>query len=107
MLKITGLDELQRKLDDLARNAQNLSGKQDVPITELLTPSFLSRCSRFQSAKELFEASGFKLESADDFAAIPHAEWDGFIHANTSFASWEIMLGEAGGEWTARQLGLG
>jgi hypothetical protein len=54
----------------------------------------------------MFDASGFKIESPEDFAAIPDAEWDQFIRDNTTFASWEAMLGEAGGEWAARKLGF-
>lgn len=106
MLKMTGLDEFQRKLNDVAHRAESLSGNHSVPVPELLTPDFLRRCSRFQSAEELFEASGFKVESAEDFTAIPDAEWNEFIRTNTSFPSWEAMLGEAGGEWAARRLGF-
>jgi hypothetical protein len=106
MLRVTGLDELQRKLDDMARRAEDLSGKQNVPITELLTPDFLLRCSRFHSAEEMFKASGFKVDTAEDFAAVPDAAWDEFIRANTSFPTWEAMLGEAGGAWAARRLGF-
>jgi hypothetical protein len=74
MLKMTGLDEFQRKLNDMAPQAESLSGNHSVPVPDLLTPDFLRRCSRFQSAEEMFEASGFKVESAEDFAAIPDAE---------------------------------
>jgi len=106
MLKMTGMAELQRKLEDLTPGAERLSGTHSVPIPELLTPDFLSRCSGFHSAQEMCEASGFKIESAEDFAAIPDAEWDEFVRANTSFASWEAMLGKAGGEGAVRQLRL-
>jgi len=106
VLKITGLDEFQDMLNDLAQRAESLSGTQNIPLPELLTPDFLSRCSHFQSADALFEASGFKIETPEDFAAIPDAEWDEFIRANTSFATWEEMLGKAGGEWAARRLGF-
>jgi hypothetical protein len=104
MLKVTGLDELQHRLNDMGRRAESFSGNHSVPVPELLTPDFLRRCSRFQSAEEMFEASGFKIESAEDFTAIPDAAWDEFVRANTSFVSWEAMLGEAGGEWAARRL---
>lgn len=106
MIKVTGLDELQRKLIDMSRRAESLSGKHNVPIPELLTPDFLTRCSRFRSADEMFEASGFKIESSEDFAAISDAERDTFIRTHTSFSSWEAMLSEAGGEWAARRMGL-
>ncbi len=106
MLKMTGLDEFQRKLSDMAHRADGLSGNHSVPLPDLLTPDFLRRCSRFQSVEEMFEASGFKVESEDDFSAIPDTEWDEFVRANTSFPSWEVMLGKAGGAWAARRLGF-
>ncbi len=106
MLKMTGLDDFQRKLNDMAHRAEGSSGSHRVPLPELLTPDFLRRCSRFQSVEEMFEASGFKIDAEDDFAAIPDIEWDEFIRANTSFPSWEAMLGEAGGAWAVRRLGF-
>ena len=106
MLKVTGLDELQRKLNDMARRAEEASGTRSVSIAELLTPDFLLQCSRFHSVNEMFEASGFKIESKEDFEAIPDAPWDEFIRTNTSFATWEAMQAEAGGAWVARQLGF-
>lgn len=101
-----GFDELERKLNDLADRAKRLDGTHNVPISELLTPGFLAGCSRFASADQMFQASGFKIESADDFKAIPDAEWDMFIKNNTSFGSWQEMLQAAGAEWTRKQLGL-
>lgn len=106
MLKVTGSGELQRALSDIARRVKKLDGKHDVPVTELLTPAFLCRRSRFQSVDEMFSASSFKIESTEDFDAIPGAAWDEFIRTNTSFASWSAMLGEASAEWASRKLGL-
>jgi hypothetical protein len=106
MLKIIGLDEFQRKLNDFAQRAATLSGTQNIPLPELLTPDFLRGCSHFESADALFAASGFKVDTPEDFAAIPDAAWDDFICANTTFAAWDEMLGKAGGEWAARRLDL-
>ena len=79
MLKVTGLTEFQRKLEDMARQAESLSGNHSVPIPDLLTPDFLSRCSRFHSAQEMFDASGFKIEVAGRFCG--HPRWRvGSIH---------------------------
>ena len=106
MLEVKGLDELQRRLKDLSRRAENLSGTHSVPLTDLLTPEFLAGCSCFGSADQMFEASGFKVESKEDFEAIPDADWDSFIRGNTSYASWDLMLGEAVKEHMARELGF-
>lgn len=105
-MKITGIKELQDKLGDLSRRALNLKGPRSVPIADLLTPTFLSRCSRFQSAAELFEASGFTVNSQEDFAAIPDQQWDTFIRQNTSYSTWEEMLKAALADWTKRELGM-
>ena len=105
-MKQNGFDELQKKLTKLADNAQKLDGTNQVPLKDLLTASFIKRHSTFSDIDELFKASGFTVESQDDFAAIPDAEWDKFIEASTSFSSWDGMLGEALKEWTKKQLGL-
>jgi hypothetical protein len=106
MFKIEGLDELQKKLDDLARKAEELDGEHNIPISELLTDSFVSRHTSFSSAEEMFKASGFKVETQEGFAAIPDAEWDNYIRSISSFDGWQSMLGAAGQEWAKRQLGL-
>jgi hypothetical protein len=105
-IKITGLKEMQKRLGDLSRRAKNLEGPQNVSITELLTPAFLSKCSRFRSAAELFEASGFTVNSQEDIASIPDDKWDAFIKQNTSYSSWEEMLKAAGTAWVKRELGM-
>jgi hypothetical protein len=105
-IEIKGLKELERKFDDLSRRAGNLDGEHNVPVAEVLTPAFLSKCSRFQSVGELFEASGFNVKSQEDFAAIPDDKWDDFIKKNTTYSSWQEMLNAAGAEWVKNQLGL-
>ncbi len=104
--EMRGLDALQRKMNDLSDRAKRLNGTHEVPIPELLTPEFLSTCSSFGSVQEMFEASGFAINSTDDFKAIPNLEWDAFVTRNTSFTSWKDMLDSAVRSWTSRQLGF-
>ena len=74
-------------------------GQCDVPLSELLNDSFVSHHSSFSSLDELMEASEFKIESQEDFEAIPDNEWDEFIKRNTSFNSWIDMLNDACEQW--------
>jgi hypothetical protein len=104
--EIKGLEELAKRFDDLGQRAERLDGSHSVPIPELLTPLFLAGCSQFKSADEMFRASGFKIESAEDFMAIPESEWDAFVKKHTSFGGWQQMLEAAGAAWTQKQLGL-
>lgn len=106
MLKITGLNELTKKLDDLSEKAETLGGNHSVQISELLTTTFVSKHTHFANADEMFAASGYKLETQEDFAAIPDDKWDEFIRSVSSFSDWQAMLGEAGKEWAARKLGF-
>lgn len=75
-----------------------------VHLGDLVTPEFLSRHSRFAAEDEMFEASGFRIQSSEDFAAIPDDAWDQFIALNTTFSSWRELLAAAQAEWLRRQL---
>ena len=105
-IKITGLDKFRRQLEEFQNKIESVSGEQSVPLNELLTPDFLATCSTFSSADELFERSGFKVESKEDFAAIPDEPWDEFIRSNTSFFNWKEMLQAAGAAWVKSKLEL-
>lgn len=104
--EIKGLKELQKKLGDLAKSAEALDGQHQVPLTDLLNPAFISSCSKFSSVEELFDASGLKIESTEDFKAIPDTEWDSFIKSNTTYENWLEMQTSAAAQWTKSKLGL-
>lgn len=106
MFKIEGLDELQNKLGNLARKAEELDGQHTVPVSEILTDNFLLQHTSFSTAGEMFKASGFKIETQEDFASIPDNDWDNYIRSISSFNSWQSMLDAAGQEWAKRKLGL-
>lgn len=104
--EMSGLDKLNKKLQDLSKKAAQLDGNHSVPLTELLTNSFISRHTRFSSVDEMFEASGFKVDTQEDFDAIPREKLDAFIQSVSPFSGWQTMLQGAAREWTAKQLGL-
>ncbi|MCJ7774435.1 MAG: hypothetical protein MUP22_15030 [Desulfobacterales bacterium] len=79
-----------------------LDDQHNVSLTELLNNTFISHHSTFSCIDDFFEASGFKIESREDFEAIPDDEWDQFINQNTSFNNWKEMLKAAGEEWVKK-----
>ena len=100
-----GLDTLQRNLQRLGDRARALDGTHSVPLSELLHPGFIRAHVRgCSTVEEWFQKSGFKVDSTDDFKAIPDAEWDAYIRSSTSFSSWEDMLKAAGTEMVKRKL---
>jgi hypothetical protein len=78
-------------LDKLQKNIKNLAKTTSVTLPELMNETFIASCSKFSSVNDLFEASGFKLETKEDFAAVPEDEWDDFIQSNTSYENWQEM----------------
>jgi hypothetical protein len=84
-VKITGLDALQRKLAELARRAETLSGEHQVQMSQLLTPEFMLLNTDYDCVESMFDASAYDIKSQADFDAIPADEWDAFIHSHTRF----------------------
>ncbi|WP_373032951.1 hypothetical protein [Sulfurovum sp.] len=91
-------------LKKLAKNAEAMSGTNQVKLKDLMTPKFISKCSNFNDIEHLFNESGFAVESKEDFEAIPDDKWNEFIVENTSFSSWEEMQKEAGAIYVKEQL---
>ena len=108
MLKfeMSGFDELERELQQLADKAEAMEGEHSVPLVELCPPAFMAAHTDFATIEEMFEASGFAVETPKDFAAIPDAEWDAFIASRTRFADWNTMQEKAAADWIGRGIGL-
>ncbi|MCD1651795.1 MULTISPECIES: hypothetical protein [Vreelandella] len=96
----SGLDKLKKNMEEFQSNSQ-------VKLVDMLSPAFMAQCSTYSSFEDMLDASGFKVESAEDFAAIPDEEWDAFVSKNTSYSSWEEMQKGAAKDYTKRQLTKG
>ncbi|MCL4844915.1 MAG: hypothetical protein KJ066_00125 [Acidobacteria bacterium] len=105
-IRIDGLDEMMRSLGKLAQRAERLDGEYKVAFADLMPTDFVRRFTDFLTLDEMMQASGYKIESSEDFEKIPSEEWDIFIQQNTLFGSWEEMRGKAVAEWAASKLGL-
>lgn len=106
MFKITGLEEFQRKLEKLQRNVESLGGEHSVPLKELFTDSFMARHTKFATLDDFFSASGFKVDTPEDFKAIPDDKMDEYVRSASNFENWEAMKSEAVKEWARRKLSL-
>lgn len=101
MIRITGLDQLQRKLEDLGRRAERLDGTHTLTFELLFPDSFVRAHTRFATMQEMIDEGG--IDEAED---IEKPEWNSFVVANSNFESWEDMKSDAGAEWAKSQLGL-
>lgn len=105
-LEISGFDEIERNLQQLSDNVEAMTGEHSIPLTELYPPAFMAEHTDFATIEEMFEASGFTMETPEDFAAIPDAEWDAFIATRTRFDDWGTMQTKAAAEWFSRGIGF-
>ena len=104
--EMSGFDEIERELQQLADKAEAMDGEHSISLTELCPPAFMAEHTDFATIEEMFEASGFTVETPEDFAAIPDAEWDVFIASRTRFADWRTMQEKAVADWFSRRIGL-
>ena len=105
-IKIKGLDKLEKQLKQMQKGAKELSRTKQVSFSELFTTSFMKKYTSFSSMDELLNAGGFKVESQEDFEAIPDTELDRPIAATTKFKNWKDMLNEATTQYAAKKLGF-
>ncbi len=105
-IKIKGLDKLEKQLKQMQKGAKELSRTKQVSFSELFTTSFMKKYTSFSSMDELLNAGGFKVESQEDFEAIPDTELDRHIADTTKFKNWKDMLNEATTQYAAKKLGF-
>jgi hypothetical protein len=101
-VKITGLDQLQRKLKKIERNAKAMDGEQSVPFDEVLTTGFLRKNTKFTSVDEIMDLVGVK--SQEDFEKLEESKLDVVVREHSSFKSWQEMIGKAAQEWGHKKL---
>lgn len=83
------------KINRLNQNLHEVASTTELRFDEIFTNEFLSECSSFRSLEELFEKSGFQVNSVEDFKAIPDDDWENFIIQNTTYNSWLDMQTDA------------
>jgi len=104
MLKITGLDEFQRKLEQMRRNVEQLEGEHQVPLTELFPPAFMRQHSGVTDFETFCREGGVDISTKDAFAALPESRLDSAVKCLTQFASWNEMKHAAAADWAKRRL---
>jgi len=99
--------EVKLNLDGLRKlkqRAQELDGTHQVPVSQLLNAGFMRKHTSFADFEAMVKASPFPVNTAEEFQAIPDAEWNMFVRQQTKFASWRKMLSAAAAEWMKQRL---
>lgn len=101
-VEIEGLEDLKEELQGLAERLEQAGG--ELPMTVLFTDNFMKSFTEFTSLEEFFDESPWRVESDDDFEAIPADEFDAYVDKHTDFDSWDAMLRAAGREYILREV---
>jgi hypothetical protein len=99
--RMDGFDDAIRKLKRLEKNAKELSGTHELPMSDLFDSSFMHRYTKVPSFDALVSAGGHQVESSADFA---DQAWEAVVQAHTQFHSWQEMREKAVEEYTSRRL---
>jgi hypothetical protein len=102
--EISGLDSLIDKLSKMEQNVEELDGKNNVPLSELLTNSYLKKNTKFKSLDELFDTYKLDMDEIEIEKLIETNEWNNYVKMNTKFKSWTDMLEDASGEWVKNKI---
>ena len=89
-------------LKKLKENLKALEETHQVPLSDILTPEFVSSHSKFPDFDALLAAVG--ITSKEEFETLPDEEFDTFIAANTDFESWLDMQRQGGAAYVKAQL---
>lgn len=103
-ITIKGLDELQRKLEQMGERAKELEKPRAVPLDQLLTPTFIEAHTsrRYRSADDWMAASGVTITTAADLGGNP--TWENHVRTTTDFPDWISMLQRATAEFAQRKI---
>lgn len=91
-------------LKKLLENAKGLDGEHQIQLGLIFNEGFIQSHTQFSSIDDLFEKAGFKVESREDFDAIPQEEIDLFVKNNTNFENFNDMYKSAAKAYVTKQL---
>lgn len=98
--------DFEKKLDELSKNADNISGTNKYSFEEIFTNQFMSKNTNSSTIEGFFNESPFEIDSQKDFDELPETELDKYVSEKTIFSSWSDMLGSASEKFLAKKLGL-
>ncbi len=99
--KITGFEQVHKKLNDILESVQNLSGP--VPLADMFDNDFMTANTNFVSMQAMLDASGIEIKSEADTKS---PEWNAFVVSTTSFESWEEMMRQGARNYALKKLKL-
>ncbi|MDF2605916.1 MAG: hypothetical protein K0S34_106 [Bacillales bacterium] len=105
-VKMTGFDNLNKLLDQMQKAAKKFENGVNVSFKELFNESFMMKNTNYSNFKDFLDAGNFNVETQEDFDNLPKNDLDQHVSKTTNFSDWEEMLGTAGNDYVAKEMGL-
>lgn len=106
-MAIKGFDQFQKKINEIKNKLDSVEGTHSVSFAELFNEKFMQNHTAHPSIEAMFKASGFTVNSKEDFERIPDDAWEKLVISTTNFTSWLEMQRVAGKEYMINKLGFG
>lgn len=104
MFKITGLDEFQRKIEQLRRNVEQIGGTHQVPLPEVFSSAFMRQHSSVPDFETFCRDAGLDISSNEAFEATSLEKLDSSARRLTEFSRWEDLKKAGVADWAKRRL---
>lgn len=106
MFDFTGLENLQNRLENMEKAAEEIENTKELSFKELFADSFMEENTDFSNLDEMFESFGYSNFTQEEFDMIPDEEIDLKVSKSTNFNSWQEMLSTAGEIYVLKKLGF-
>ncbi|MEK3701949.1 hypothetical protein NYE33_33630 [Paenibacillus sp. FSL R10-2199] len=104
MVKVTGFKELNNRLNQISKGAQELGAQKQMSFDELFPDSFIQKHTPSENISAFLEGVGVK--SKEDFAALPQEDLESYVRSTTKFSTFHEMSQAALAEVVYKRLGL-
>ena len=105
MPKMNTLDDLTAELRRIAKRADELEGRHEVNISELLTDSFMVSNTSYPSLNQFFKAFNIPpLTDTEAFEAVSEQALDYATSHSSNFSSWQEMLEAAASDYVTNTM---
>ncbi len=81
------------------KEVTDLYSRDQIPVDEILTKSFISQNTPYSNFDEFLEVGGFSVNTQEDFDSIEESKLNAFVAEKTRFSNFQEMIDTASQEF--------
>lgn len=99
-VEFNGFNDFTRALE---KEIYDLSSQNQIPVSDILSDSFISKNTPYSDFDEFLDAGGFSISTQEEFESINDFEINTFVSDKTRFSSFQEMVDAAGREYVVNR----